>query len=143
MAHAFGLGVILRIDTMGWDGAPPVLTLGAPFRSQEGRGGEHSFFYDLSPKDSDVEVPQLCARLGTRLSRALIGDANPFADKPIAARAVLEVGLLAAKGSETIGYSWPVEFLQVLADAEIELSVTHYLVEATEGDGASGLIVED
>ncbi len=142
MSHALALGVILRVDVVGWDGDPPPL-VGDAFRVQEGRGGERSFFYDMTPKEPDLDVPHLCARLGTRLARALVGPASPFADKPVAARAVLEVGLMAPAGSETISYHWPVEFLQVLADAEIELSVSHYLVEPGEGDDVNGLIIEE
>ena len=142
MAQALALGVILRVDLIGWDGDPPEL-IGAPFRVQEGRNGEQSFFYDLSPKDNDLDVPHLCARLSSRLARAFLGPTPPFADKVMAARTVLEVGLLAPAGAESFSYHWPVDFLQVLAEAEIELSVSHYLVEAGEGDDASGLIIED
>jgi hypothetical protein len=145
MAAVNGLGAVLRIEVIGWDGPPPALPM-APMKVYEGRGGQQTFYYDFSPKEANLDVAQMCTRLSTRLARALLGEKTPFADKPVAVRAALDVGVIGPAGVEKFSYSWPVEFLQTLADAEIELSVTHYMMPADEGDGGPeslGLIVED
>jgi hypothetical protein len=140
-----GLGAVLRIDVIGWDGPPPSLPM-APMKTYEGRGGAQTFYYDFSPTEADLDVGQMCARLSTRLARALLGEQTPFADKPVAVRAALEVGLMAPAGVENFAYTWPIEFLQTLADAEIELSVTHYMTSTQGGESGPeslGLIVEE
>ena len=47
----------------------------------------------------------------------------------------LEFGVLADRERESFSYAWPLEFLSVLADAQIELNVSHYLPTNDEEDG--------
>ncbi len=139
---AIVIGVVLRIDVVGWVGDAPGLPH-TPMRVEEGRAGVQSFYYDYSPKDSDLDVPQLCARLGSRLSRALLSEKSPFMERPVAARTVLDIGLMVASDKTAYSYAWPVEFLQILAEAEIELAVTHYVTSEMGEAGESGLVIED
>jgi hypothetical protein len=139
---AIVIGAVLRIDVMGWSGDPPGLPH-APIRVEEGRGGVQSFYYDFSPKTADLDVPQMADRLGPRLMRALLSEKSPFADKPVAARTVLDIGVMVAADKTAYSYTWPVEFLQTLADAEIELAVSHYVTNETGESGQSDLIIED
>ena len=42
--------------------------------------------------------------------------------------------MLADRERESFSYAWPLEFLSVLADAGIELNVSHYLPTDNEED---------
>ncbi len=137
----FVIGVVLRIEVIGWTGDAPGLPQ-PPVRVEDAGRGVTRFYYDYSPKDPDLDVPQMCSRLSSRLARALLSETSPFVEKAVAARTVLEFGVAVPAGAERYSYSWPVEFLQTLADAEIELAVSHYAT-TEEATGESGLIIED
>ena len=136
------IGVILRLDIMGWQGEPPGLP-DPPIRSAPGEAGSVSYFYDYSPAMPDQDVPAMCLRLMARLRRALLPPSSPFTDLPLAIRAVLDMALAVPDKVESYSYSWPVEFLQILADAEVELSLSHYVMEFAAQNSATGLIIED
>ena len=74
-----------------------------------------------------------CLRIASRLERMLNSPKSPFPPGQYALRCALEIGVLADRERESFGYSWPLEFLQVLVDASVELNITHYLPKA-EGD---------
>ena len=122
----FVIGILLRVETRGWNGPPPRLPK-EPVKVEEGRDGLRVFLYDLSPKEADVAVSDACLRLGSRLERMLNSPKSPFPEGHYALRTTLEFGVMADRERESFGYSWPLEFLQVLVDASIELSITHYL----------------
>ena len=128
------LGVVLRIDVRGWNGPAPRLP-GDPVRTEEGREGMRTFIYDLSPKDPTLSVADACLRIASKLERMLAPERTPFSEPHHAARCVLEFGVLADRERESFAYSWPLEFLTVLADAQIELNVSHYLPTNDEEDG--------
>ena len=46
----------------------------------------------------------------------------------------LEIGLMADPSSGSISYAWPLDFVQAVADAGIELNVSHYIPSAEEDD---------
>jgi hypothetical protein len=128
------LGIILRIEMRGWHGPPPRLALD-PIRIEDGeRGLDQIFFYDLSPKEEALTVEAACARVGSRLERLLLSAEALGGGMVFAARLRLEVGLWVGGGQASFSYSWPVEFLQILAAADVELGVSHYVADA----GASG-----
>ncbi len=129
----FVIGILLRVETRGWNGPPPRLPK-EPVKVEEGRDGLRVFLYDLSPKEADVAVSDACLRIASRLERMLTGPKSPFPQGHYALRCVLEFGLLADRERESFGYSWPLEFLQVMVDAGVELNVTHYMPKPDEDD---------
>ncbi len=126
MALAVVLGVLLKVDTVGYDGPAPKLP-NEPAHVQPGPNGARLFVYDLTPDDPCLEVEDACARLGSRLERMFLGSAPPLPGGQFAARTTLEFGLLADREDQKFGYSWPLDFLRVLVDADIQLNVSHYL----------------
>ena len=120
------LGVLLKIETIGFDGpAPPAPR--PPIRDEWSRDGGRLLVYDHTPAEENLLVEDVCARVGSRIQRALGGQGALFGDAPVAARAMLEFGVLADRLDESFGYSWPPEFLRTLVDFDIQLNVTHYL----------------
>ncbi|NDA46185.1 MAG: hypothetical protein EBY21_02690 [Alphaproteobacteria bacterium] len=136
------MGVILRLDVMGWQGDPPGLP-DPPLRIAPGEAGSVSYYYDYSPPHVEQTVPDFCLRIMGRLRRALLPPSSPFTDHPLAIRAVLDMALAVPDKVETYSYAWPVEFVQILADAEVKLSLTHYVLEFAAQSSAAGLIIED
>jgi hypothetical protein len=128
------LGIILRIEAQGWSGPAPRLP-NDPVRTDEGREGARIFIYDLSPKDPTLSVSDACLRIASKLERMLAPERTPFNEPHHATRCTLEFGVLADRERESFSYSWPLEFLTVLADAQIELNVSHYLPTNDEEDG--------
>ena len=128
------LGILLRVEVRGWSGPAPHLP-NEPVRVDEGRDGARTFIYDLSLKDPTLSVPDACLRIASRLERMLAPERTPFSEPHHATRCVLEFGVLADRERESFSYSWPLEFLSVLADAQIELNVSHYLPTNDEEDG--------
>lgn len=127
------LGVILKLETQGWSGAPPLLPK-EPVKSDETKDGRRTFFYDLSPKDQDLSVTDACLRIYSRLERMLSSPAA-LPKGEYASRLTLELGVLADRDREAFGYAWPLEFLATLVDLNIELAVTHYLPKPDEENG--------
>ena len=123
------LGFILRIETRGWQGPPPRLAFN-PIRIEAGKSRQDQiFFYDLSPSEESLSVEAACARVGSRLERLLASAEALGSETVFAARLRLEVGLWVGQEQTSFSYSWPVEFLQILAAADVELGVSHYLAE--------------
>ena len=131
----FVIGIVLKVETHGWSGAPPLLP-NPPVKIDEGRDGLKVFYYDLSPKQADIGVADACLRLGSRLERMLSGPKSPFPEGSYAIRCTLEFGILADRERQSFGYSWPLEFLQALVDSNVELRVTHYLPRPDDDDAA-------
>ncbi len=129
------IGVVLRVDVRGWQGAPPLLPK-EPLKEEHGRDGARTFFYDLTPKEPDLSVEDACMRLASRLERMLIAR-SPFAELPV--RLSLDVGVMVDPNAGGWAYTWPPEFLRVLADAQAQLTASHY--PAT--DGAEPLSEDD
>lgn len=128
------LGIVLRIETRGWRGPPPHLAL-EPMRIETGKNPlDQSFFYDLSPSEEGLEVEAACARVGSRLERLLLSAESLGGETVFAARLRLEVGLWVGHDQASYSYDWPVEFLQILAGADVELSVSHYVANAVAPD---------
>ena len=92
------------------------------------------FTYDLSPGEPDLSVADACLRIASRLRRTMAPERLPFAEAHCAVRAVLEFGVLADPERQSFAYSWPLEFLEVLVDTDIELNVSHYLPSADDDD---------
>jgi hypothetical protein len=128
------LGIVLRVEVRGWSGPAPRLPH-EPMRIDEGREGARTFIYDFSPKDTTLSVPDACLRIASKLERVLAPERTPFTEPHHAARCTLEFGVLADRERESFSYAWPLEFLSVLADAQIELNVSHYLPTNDEEDG--------
>jgi hypothetical protein len=126
MGIAVVLGVILKVETIGYDGPPPSLPR-PPIDVRQGRDGGRLFVYDLSPAEENLSVEDVCARIGSRLDRVLHAEDSPFYEAPFAARLTLEFGILADREDASFSYGWPPEFLQTLVDSDIILNVTHYL----------------
>ena len=131
------LGVLLKIETIGFDGPAPSLPR-APIRDEWARDGGRLLVYDHTPSEENLSVEDVCARIGSRLERALAGADSPFASAPVAARATLEFAVLADREDESFGYSWPPEFLRALVERAIQLNVTHYLPTPAAGEATSG-----
>jgi hypothetical protein len=131
VALAVVLGVLLNLDTAGYDGPPPLLPK-APAHVRDGANGARRFVYDLTPDDPCLEVEDACARLGSRLERMLCPPAAPLPEGAFAARFTLEFGLLADREDEKFSYTWPADFLRVLVEADVALSVSHYLPKPDE-----------
>lgn len=121
------LGAILRIDLCGWGGPPPLLPRD-PIRVEEGAGGlSKSFVYDMLPQHSCISVADACLRLGASIESLL--ERWPFRDLAFPARCRLDIGLVSESASGSWRSDWPVAFLSVLAEAEIELGLSHYRAE--------------
>lgn len=131
------LGIVLKLETQGWSGPPPQMP-GAPVKIDEGRDGVRIFFYDLSPKEPDLGIADACIRIASRLERLLNSPKSPLQQGPYAARCTLEIGILADRERESFGYAWPLEFLQILVEANVELTVTHYLPKPDGQDAKTG-----
>jgi hypothetical protein len=128
------LAIFLRIEARGWSGPAPRLP-NEPVRMEDGREGLRIFTYDLSPKDPTLSVPDACLRVASKLERMLAPERTPFSAPEHVTRCTLEFGVLADRERESFSYAWPLEFLTVLADAQIELNVSHYLPTNDEEDG--------
>ncbi len=133
MGIAVVLGVILKVETIGYDGAPPSLPR-SPIKVGQGRDGHRQFVYDFSPAEENLPVEDVCARIGSRLERVLHSPESPFHDAPFAARLTLEFGILADREDTSFAYAWPAEFLRVLVDSDIALNVSHYLPKPDKKD---------
>ena len=133
MALAVVLGVVLKLELIGYDGPAPSLPR-EPMREERDSDGARRFFYDLSPSDPGLEVADACARLGSRLERLLNSPKSPLPEGMFATRLTLEFGVLADREDESFSYAWPSDFLRVLADADIQLNVSHYLPKADPDD---------
>ena len=129
------LGMVLRIETRGWQGPPPQFTL-EPLRIEAGRTRlDQVFFYDFSPPEEAASVEAACARVGSRLERFLRSTEALGGETLVAARCRLEVGLWVEHDQAAYSYSWPAEFLQILAAADVELTISHYVAGAKKTDG--------
>jgi hypothetical protein len=137
MAEPVVLGVLLRVETRGYAGPPPRLPK-EPIKVEEGGDGLRRFTYDLSPKDPDLSVEDVCLRLGSRLGRMLNSDKAALPQGQFAAKCTLEFGVLASREGESFSYAWPLEFLQILVDADVALNVSHYLPSLEDEDDESG-----
>ena len=129
------IGVVLRADVRGWKGAPPKLPL-HPVKEEAGRDGSVSFFYNLTPPETDVTARTLGARLASRIERMLAGAKSPFAKQDVPRQFFLDVGLMFDRETESFATSWEPEFLRVLGECGVELVVTHYPM-AFEGEPLS------
>ena len=127
------LGIVLKLETQGWSGPPPLLPR-EPVKIDEGRDGLKVFFYDLSPKEADLGVTDACVRIASRIERLLNSPKSALPRGQYASRCTLEIGVLADRERESFGYQWPLEFLQALVEANVELTVTHYLPKP-DGEG--------
>jgi hypothetical protein len=135
VALAVVLGVLLKVETMGFDGDPPSLPR-PPMNVARDRDGQRTFVYNLSPAEENLSVEDVCARIGSRIEKAL--RASPFMDAPFAARLTLEFGVLADREDASFSYSWPPEFLRTLVEFDIILNVSHYLPSPGEKAATTG-----
>jgi hypothetical protein len=101
-------------------------------RIEAGAKGQQIFYYDLSPKEEGLNVETACARVGSRLERLLLSAESLGGDLVFAARLRLDVGLWNDAGRGAYSYSWPAEFLQILAASDVELVVSHYAENSAE-----------
>jgi hypothetical protein len=132
------LGMILRLETRGWHGPAPRLAFD-PIKVEAGRSRvEQSFFYDLLPAAEAMSVETACARAGSRLEKLLCSAEALGGETFFAARCRLEVGLWVEADRTSYSYSWPAEFLQILAAADVELAVSHYVAGADEDEDSLG-----
>jgi hypothetical protein len=120
------LGIFLKVETRGFSGPAPVL-LKEPLRSESGPEAYRLFVYDFSPKEEGLTVSDATQRLASRLARLFAPEHAPFPEGHYALRLKLEIGLIADASAGSISYAWPLDFLQALGDAGIELNVSHYL----------------
>jgi len=134
MGLAVVLGVLLKLETLGYDGPAPLLPR-APIKDAQGADGSRVFHYDLTPAEENLTVEDLCARLGSRLERLLSAPNSALPDGPFPRRLALEVGVLADREDASFAYAWPLEFLRVLVDADIGLNVSHYLPRPGDSGG--------
>ena len=125
MAEPIVIGVVLRVDLRGWGGAPPLLPK-APVKIEDGRDGAQSFFYNLTPDDTEMDTQSLGLWLGSRLERLLMSEKSPFHESEAPRRLFLDVGLMFDADDARFVTSWSPEFMGVLGDAGIEMTVTHY-----------------
>jgi hypothetical protein len=132
MSEPLVLGIFLKVETRGWTGPAPKLPKD-PVRIEAGQDASKLFIYDLSPKEQDLTVSDACQRLASRLERVLVRERPAFPEGQYAVRMRLEVGLI-ADPAQPISYTWPLDFLQALADSEVELTVSHYLPSSDEDD---------
>ncbi len=127
------LGIFLKIETRGYSGPAPKIVRD-PARVESGADAYRLFVYDLSPKEPDLTISDATQRLASRLARAFDPENPPFPESQYALRMIMEVGVMADSEAGTISYSWPLDFIQALADAGIELNVSHYLPTADNDD---------
>ena len=125
MGEPVVIGVVLRADVRGWSGAPPKLPQD-PVKVEEGRDGTLTFFYNLTPDDPEMNTQSLGLWLGSRLERMLMSETSPFHDSQMPYRLFLDVGLMFDPLEDRIVTTWQPEFMGVLGDAGIEMTVTHY-----------------
>ena len=129
MAEPIVIGVVLRADIRGWGGPPPKLPK-EPVKVEEGRDGSQTFFYNLTPEDPEMNTQSLGLWLGSRLERMLMTDKSPFHGSEAPRRLFLDIGLMFDTQDERIVTSWSPEFMGVVGDAGIEMTVTHYPFKA-------------
>ena len=128
------IGMVLRIETRGWQGPPPKLAL-EPMRVEAGRSPlDQIAYFDLSPPEDGQSVEAACARVGSRLEKLLLSAEAVGQENFFAARCRLEVGLWVDRGQAPYSYVWPAEFLQILAGGDVELAVSHYVAEPEEAE---------
>jgi len=132
MGLAVVLGALLRVETIGYDGPDPML-LRAPIKIDRDPDGKTTYHYDLTPPEENLTVEDVCARLGSRLERLFDPQSAAMPDGPYGRRATLEFGVLADREDESFAYAWPMDFLRVLVDADINLNVSHYLPTPAKG----------
>ena len=125
MAEAIVIGVVFRADVRGWSGAPPKLPK-EPVKIEEGRDGSLSFYYNLTPDDPEMTSESLGLWLGSRLERLLLSEKSPFHGIESPRRYFLDVGMMFDPDTDKVVTLWSPEFMGVLGDAGIELTVTHY-----------------
>jgi hypothetical protein len=136
MAEATVIGVVLRTDVRGWTGAPPKLPK-EPVKVEEGRDGSLSFFYNLTPDDPAMTTESLGLWLGSRLERMLLSEKSPFHGIESPRRYSLDVGLMFDPEAESVVTLWSPEFMGVLGDAGIEMTVTQYPFRAQSSEPLS------
>ena len=127
MSQPLVMGVILRLDLMGWQGDPPGLP-DPPIRIAPGEAGSVSYYYDYSPPNVEQDVPEFCLRLMGRLRRALLPPCSPFSEQALAMRVVLgapdsETRMMVLDGVTALdvdasGVAAPVAFVVEVASAE-------------------------
>ncbi|MBM3608559.1 MAG: hypothetical protein FJX29_08935 [Alphaproteobacteria bacterium] len=137
MAGASVIGLVLRLDVRGWEGAPPRLP-DDPVKIETGRDTAQSFFYDLMPKDVALDVESLCVRFASRFERWILSAKSPLAGCELPYRLALETGLLYDADSQFFETRWSADFLRVAGEAQMELIVSHYRAEHSQA-----LISED
>src|SRR6476469_9011579 len=120
------LGIFLKVETRGWSGPPPKLPK-EPIRVESGSEALQTFIYDLTPKEEGLTVSDAAQRLASRIERMFAPDRSPFPEGHYALRMKLEIGLLADPSGGAISYAWPLDFVQAVADAGLELNVSHYI----------------
>jgi hypothetical protein len=125
VAAASVIGLVLRVDVRGWNGAPPLLPQ-SPVRSETGRDGAQSFHYDLLPRDVVLDTEGLCARFASRLERLLGGERSALAQVDLPFRLCLEVGLMYDDDGSPHSTRWTPDFLRVLGELDMQLTVSHY-----------------
>jgi hypothetical protein len=137
LTQALALGVVLRVELRGWKGPPPALPK-PPLRDEAGADEARVLVYDFTSADPQLSVEEAALSLASRLRRLLMPERSPFAEPHLAAKLVLEFGILADASRDRFSYSWPLEFLDALVECDIELNVSHYLPRS-EADGPTGL----
>lgn len=132
MAGASVIGIVLRLDMRGWQGEAPLLP-DAPVKSEDGRDGARSFYYDLMPKGASAAQPMdiegMCVRLASRLERALLADSSPLHGCDLPYRLVLDMGVMFDADGTAFAVNFTPEFLRVSGEADMTLTVTHYPFE--------------
>ena len=127
------LGIFLKVETRGWSGPAPKLPKD-PIRVEAGSEAAQTFIYDLTPKEEGLAVSDATQRIASRIERMFSPERTPFPEGHYALRLKLEIGLMADASSGAISYAWPLDFVQAVADAGIELNVSHYIPTADEDD---------
>lgn len=136
MAQSTVIGVVLRVDVRGWKGPPPHLSR-EPVKVEEGRDGSVSFFYNLTPDDPEMTSESLSLWLGSRLERMLLTEKSPFHEQDVPRRFFLDVGMMFDTDDSSVATTWSPEFMGVVGDAGIELTVTHYPFRAAQAEPLS------
>src|SRR5947209_16675660 len=129
MNDATILGIFLKVETRGWTGPAPHLPK-APVKIEAGAEGLQRFIYELTPKEEHLSVQDACQRLASRIERIFSPERTPFREGNYALRCTLDVGILVIGEASSFSYAWPLDFLQAIADAQLELTVSHYLPSA-------------
>lgn len=134
MAGASVIGVVLRLDVRGWQGEAPLLPE-APVKSEEGRDGAHSFYYDLMPKGAVADVPldveAVSVRLASRLERCLLAEHSPLQACDLPFRLTLDIGVMFDADGTAFAMNFTPDFLRVSGEADMTVAVTHYPYEAS------------